>query len=84
MRQYVIPALLEVQLHPAVGGGGATVIDKFEAHANAGTVFGAVAGSIAANRNAANDILLRMGVLNNAERLELFAYARHWLDERLF
>ena len=95
VRDYMIAALQEVHLHhviarraPAVGNAADT-IEKFEILVNdpAAPDFAYQMGNPAssmADVDAANHMLEAIRQMNGAEQAELFAYARHWVSERIF
>ena len=90
----MIAALQEVHLHhfvqrpgAAPGVGADDTIEKFEIKVNNGTDFGYQMGNPAssmADVDAANHMLEAIRQMNGAEQAELFAYARHWVNERIF
>jgi hypothetical protein len=91
----MIAALQEVHLHhiiarraPAVGNAADT-IEKFEILVNdpAAPDFAYQMGNPAssmADVDAANHMLEAIRQMAPAEQAELFAYARHWVNERIF
>ena len=90
----MIAALQEVHLHhfvqrpgAAPGVGADDTIEKFEIKVNNGTDFAYQMGNPAssmADVDAANHMLEAIRQMNGAEQAELFAYARHWVSERIF